>query len=168
MEGYGPADAFRVLWIHCGGSFSERYKHQFFNAFYGSTRLYDIDDTEYKVDGLYFSDSDFLRYRSTLDGAVITTEVGAHESQLFCLCNDRSPNYEAFRVSPLPLAFPVGLYDPMAQEAAGDAVVIRGNFDRRKPDAVLSHLHQLTGRKIYNMDFTHASATITAPRDCSG
>lgn len=71
----------------------------------GATRLYDIDDTNYKVDGLHFRDSDLFRYRALLDGAAITMEIG-DECQLFYLCNDHSPSYQAFRVSPLAQAEP--------------------------------------------------------------
>lgn len=168
LQAYGPMAAFRVVWVHCSAPFGERYKEQFFNAFYGSTRLYDLDDRNYKVDGIYFRDSDFFRFRATLDGAVITMEVGEGVVQLFVLANDHSAKYEAFRVSPLPEAFPVGFYDPVAQEAAGDAVVIRGAFDRRNASAVLAHIHQLTGRRIYNIDFSHTSATIAVPRAPEG
>ncbi|MFL6600171.1 MAG: hypothetical protein ACJ8R9_02475 [Steroidobacteraceae bacterium] len=164
LKAYGQADAMRVLWVHCSKPFGERYKEQFFNAFYGSTLLFDLDDRDYKVEGIYFRDSDFFRYRATLDGAVITMDLGGGEVQIFCLANDQSAKYEAFRGSPLPQAFPVGFYDPAAKEAAGEAVVIRGAFDRRNANVVLAHLHQLTGRKIFNMDLTHASATVAIPR----
>jgi hypothetical protein len=157
----------RIIWVHCGAPNGEAHKHQFFNAFYGATRLYDIDDTSYKVDGLYSRDSDLFRYRALLDGAVITMEIG-DECQLFCLCNNHSPNYQAFRVSPLAQAFPVGLYDPLQQEAAGEALVIRGTFDRRRADAVSAHLYQITGRRIYNIDFNMTSATIAVPRGVLG
>jgi hypothetical protein len=164
LRSYGPAEAFRVLWIHCGGQFGERYKHQFFNALYGTTRLYDLDDQDYRVDALYFRESDFFRYRDALDGAVITMEVG-QECQLFCLANDHSAKYQAFRTSPLLLAFPDGFYDPVAREAAGDALIVRGAVDRRNEDAVNAHLYKLTGRRVYNMDFTHTTATIAVPRE---
>lgn len=153
----------RVLWVHCGAPNGEAHKHQFFNALYGATRLYDIDDPSYKVDGLYFRDSDFFRYRALLDGAVITMETG-EGCELFCLCNDHGQGYQTFRVSPLAQAFPVGLYDPLQQEAAGQALIIRGAFDRRRADVVSAHLHQITGRSIYSMDFSLTSATIAVPR----
>lgn len=157
----------RILWVHCGPPNGEAHKHQFFNAFYGATRLYDIDDTNYKVDGLYFRDSDFFRYRAVLAGAVITMQIG-DECQLFCLCNDHSPGYEAFRQSPIAKAFPVGLYDPLQQEAAGEALVMRGTFDRRRADVVSAHLYQITGRRIYSMDFSMASAIIAVSRGMRG
>jgi len=167
LKVHGPPEAFRVLWVHCCNPWGERYKHQFFNAFYGSTRLYDLDDNDFKVDALYFRDSDFFRYRANLDGAVIVMELpGTDEGQLFCLANDNSAKYQAFRTSPLPQAFPVGFYDPLAQEAAGEAVVIRGAFDRRNDNAVMAYLNKLTGRvKLFNMDFNHTSASIAVPRD---
>jgi hypothetical protein len=167
LGGYGPPEAFRVLWVHCSDPWGERYKHQFFNALYGSTRLYDLDDTDFKVDALYFRDSDFFRYRAHLDGAVIIMELpGTDETKLFCLANDHSAKYQTFRTSPLAQTFPVGFYDPAGAEAAGEAVVVRGAFDRRDANAVMAHLNQATGRRtLYNMDFNHASATIAVPRD---
>lgn len=84
--------------------------------------------------------------------------------QLFCLCNDHGPGYQTFRVSPLAQAFPVGLYDPLQQEAAGEALIIRGAFDRRRADVVSANLHQITGRRVYSMDFSMTSDTIAVPR----
>jgi len=90
---------------------------------------------------------------------------GVNTTQLFCFANDNSPKYPAFRASPLPQVFPVGLHDPLAREASGEAVVVRGAFDRRNENAAIAHLKQVTGRKrLLNMDFNHASATIAVPR----
>ena len=165
LANYGSSETFRVLWIHCGGFHSERFKHQFFTAFCGSTRLRDLEDSKFQVNGLYFRDSDFFRDRSVLDGAVITMELH-EECKLFCLANDHSAKYEAFRASPLAKAFPAGFYDPLAEEAAGDAIVIRGNIDRRQPHVVQAHLSQSTGRaKLYNTDFNIATATVAVPKE---
>ena len=155
----GPV-AFRVLWVHTDGMFSESYKLQFFNALYGSTRLYDFYDKQFKVDGLYFRDSDFFRYRDSLDAAVSTMQVG-EVCKLFCYLNDQSPRFDAIRTSPLVNAFPERLYDPIVQEAAGEALIVRGDVNRGNAAAVLAHLHKLTGRRLHHADFTHATAIVS-------
>lgn len=164
LAGYGDASALRVLWINCVGPFSDRYKLQFFNALYGSVRLYDMDDSDFKVDCLYYRDSDFFRHRAWLDAAFVAMETG-DGTQGFVLLNDLSPNFERMRSSPLARAFPAGLCDPLIEEVSGETVIVRGPMDRRDANAVMGHLQKHTGRaRLYVMDFGHMSVMVGMPR----
>jgi hypothetical protein len=158
----------RVLWLHLEGFSAERDYHQFRNTLYGSTHIIDIDQ-DAKWECLYFRDSDFFRYRQQLDGAVIlqmqSVDTRLAEATVYCLANDLSPRYKSFIESELFRAFPVGAFDPREAERVGEALIVRGNVDRRDAEAVLAYLRGATGRaRLINMDLSIWTASIAVGR----
>jgi len=80
-----------------------------------------------------------------------------------CL-NPYSQNCEALRDSPFARKLTIGLVDPVAQEAAGKALIADTDIDRRNPEEVLNYLRaKYRIPKLLNMDMNMASAIIATP-----
>ncbi len=94
------------------------YRHQFLNAMRridAARRTTGSTYGQFKVDALYFRDSDFFRYRSNLDGAVIIMELpGSDQPQLFIASRTTiRRRYQALRRSPWRKHSLSAVYDPL-------------------------------------------------------
>jgi len=89
----------------------------------------------------YATHSDFHRFRASLHGIALGT-FGA------LLLNDLSDGYTRLRDSKLARLFGRTVRDPRALEAAGDALVVRGDVDRANKAAVIEYLNRAHGLPI--------------------
>lgn len=81
-----------------------------------------------------------------------------------CL-NPYSSNWQALRDSPYAKQFKLGLIDPIAEEAAGEAYISDTDIPRNNEYAVLKYLEQKYGlTRAMNMDMNMASATVRIGR----
>ncbi len=154
-----PADAFSVLWCHSWGRDAELLMDRFRATLFGTTNIIDMGPTKDTRFAFYFGFNDFYRFRDTLDGALLSTEV---ECQL-CI-NSLSPRAELFRKSGFVQAFARGLCDPSVLEKREEAYLVDGDVDRRNEHEVLNYLRTKYDRdRLLNIDLTYHSAAIAAP-----
>lgn len=161
--GSDVAHDLRILWF-TGLEFDGEAKHfQLMETLYGSTRIFELDHPKMKQ-CYFFRNGDFFRYREHLDGAVAAYLNGDTVTMKLCL-NPYSPNWMALRDSPYAKQFKLGLIDPVAEEAAGEAYIADTDIPRSDEAAVLRYLEQKYGlKRAMNMDMNMASATIRVDR----
>ena len=112
----------------------------------------------------FFRNSDFHRYRSTIDAAVAARIAGNTVTFKLCL-NPLSPNYEELKVSPFASRFKV-VEDPIQAETDGDAYVVDGEIDRGDIQGVLKYLQEkYKTALLMNMDVAHVVASVSVPKN---
>lgn len=80
-------DFYKVIWYHAAGKYPEVYFDQIKATLYGSTGVIVIGESIPMKPCLYFTFSEFYRYKDSLDAAIVTYGRNAQ----FCL-NNHSPN----------------------------------------------------------------------------
>ncbi len=155
-----PQADFRVCWLQCQGYFAEKQAEQVIATLFGVADITDWEgDDGFHGNAFYYDESEFFRYRSSLDGAIVSFE----EFGVFCL-NDHSENYSKLRSSGLRKCFS-GVEDPNEMENTKSRIVIRSDIDRRDGQAMIHLLKTEYGMgKPMKMNMKHYSATILAPQ----
>jgi hypothetical protein len=128
----------RILWFTGSGFDAEAQHMQFISTLYGSTNIY--ASTHQIKPCYFFRNSDFFRFRKTLDGAISAHILNSNVTMRFCL-NPYSSNLEALRNSPYAKKFST-LIDPIAEEAVGSAYIVDTDIDRNNESAVLMYLQE--------------------------
>ena len=154
----------RVLWF-TGVGFDAQAKHfQFISTLYGSTRIFELDKPQMR-ECYFFRNSDFYRYGDCLDGAVAAYLSGNTVTVKLCL-NPYSQAWEALRDSPYARNFKLGLIDPVAEEAAGEAYIADTDLPRSDEHAIIRFLEKKYGLKeVHKMDMNMASAVVRVPHE---
>ena len=112
----------------------------------------------------FFYNSDFYRYRD-LDGAYLVVADRTSATVRLCL-NPFSAQWQTLRDSPFANKLATGLIDPLGQEAAGSAMVVDTEIDRKDKEAILNYLRAKHGiPRLLNMDMNMASAVVVSPRE---
>lgn len=135
--------AFHILWLDCSGHDPESQQKQAFATLYGTTNVYDIQDSSFFRECYYFHDSVFFRWREQLDGAVVMVENGGA-----LYLNTHSPQIRALRESALVKAFGDGVVDPEELEKAGASLIADCAIDRKDSDAVKQYLATKYNRRF--------------------
>ena len=155
---------FRIVWFTAAGRLHEQKQMQYVATLYGSTNIFQLGQSHLKR-CYFFRNSDFFRYRDTLDGAVVAEIIDQDISARFCL-NPLSPHYGKLKVSPLTATFGTAIVDPLKEEADGEAYLVDCDLDRAKPDVVLQFLQtKYRIDKIMNIDMGFASAEVAVKAD---
>ncbi|HEX9728084.1 MAG TPA: hypothetical protein VGA37_06245 [Gemmatimonadales bacterium] len=89
----------------------------------------------------YATHADFHRFQASLDGMALGT-FGA------LLLNDLSGGYARLRDSKLTRLFGTAVRDPVALEAAGEIITVRGDVDRTDKAAVVEYLNRVHGLPV--------------------
>lgn len=154
----------RVIWFTSVGFDREAKDHQAYNTLYGATKIFDINQRSSLQDCFFFYNSEFFRHQG-IDGAYLV--VADQETAIVRLClNPFSTRWTSLRDSPFAKRLVTGLVDPIAQEAAAEAMLVDGPVDRQDREAVLSYLGTKYGiQKLMNMDMNIASAVIAVPHE---
>jgi hypothetical protein len=151
--------AFRLVWFVSVGRKGPIFLQQVEATLYGTTNLIDLDESKWFPTCYFFDNSAFFRWRSAIDGAILSTESEAW----FCL-NIYSPRLELLRNSHLVSYFGQAVRDPIRLEAEGKAVVADCNVDRKDTTAVLRYLQKKLGReKLMNMNLGYMSIAASIP-----
>lgn len=156
-----PHDA-RIIWF-TGTGFDAEVKHyQFISTLYGSTRIFQLNHPGMKQ-CYFFRNAEFFLLKEKLDGAVVAFLNGDSVTMKLCL-NPHSNGWQHLRASPFAEKFNLGLIDPVAEEASGQAYIADTDISRSDLDAVLRYLERKYGLKLaQNMDMNMASAVLTTP-----
>ncbi|MEO8332995.1 MAG: hypothetical protein ABI479_11240 [Gallionella sp.] len=150
---------FRIVWFTAAGRFHEPKKMQYLATLYGLTNIFELEGSHFKR-CYFFRNSDFFRYRDTLDGAVVAEIVDQDISAQLCL-NPLSPRYEKLKASQLSDSFGTAIVDPLKEEADGDAYFIECDLDRTKTNEVLQFIQtKYCVDKVMNIDMGFASAEV--------
>ncbi len=153
----------RIVWF-TGTGFDAEAKHfQFMATLYGSTKIFELDRPQLK-DCYFFRNADFFRFKEQLDGAVAAYLRGNELTLKLCL-NPYSSSWQQLRDSPFASNFKLGLVDPVAEEAAGEAYIADTDIPRADAGAVIRYLEEKYGlERAQNMDMNLASAVVAVPR----
>lgn len=153
----------RIVWLTSVGFDAEAKHYQALSTLYGSTRIFESDDSHMK-ECYFFHNSDFYRFKEYLDGAVVAFLVNSTVTMKLCL-NPFSERWMKLRDSPFAAKFPNGLIDPLDEEATGKAYIADTDIDRKQSAAVLAYLQSkyATG-PLFNMDMQMASVVIKMPK----
>lgn len=110
-------------------------------------------------DCYYFGFSDFYRYRTDLDGAILVDDN--NESGKLCL-NNHSPRYDALRQSSMAQTLGTAVIDPPELERSGDVWIVDSDVDRSNKTVVIDYLRDKysLGHLVMDMDMKHASAQV--------
>jgi hypothetical protein len=137
-----PTD-FGLVWFDCSGHDPESQQKRLFATLYGTTNVYDIQDSSFFKECDYFHNSVFFRWRNELDGAVV---MWAEGGALYL--NNYSPRFGALRGSALAQAFKQGVVDPLQLEREGKSLIADCEIDRKDSAAVKHYLGQKYGRPM--------------------
>lgn len=149
----------RIIWFTGAGFDGEAKHHQFMSTLYGSTRVFQLHEPTMRT-CYFFRNSDFFRYREQLDGAVASYLNGNSITLKLCL-NPYSAQWQALRDSTFASNFKVGLVDPMAEEARGEAYIADTDIQRTDEFAVLRFVEQKYDLKMaQHMDLGFTSAVV--------
>jgi hypothetical protein len=158
-----PHDA-RVIWFTSVGFDRETKDHQAYNTLYGATKTFDLDRSASLQDCFFFYNSEFFRHQD-IDGAYLVVADQGTVTVRLCL-NPFSARWTDLRDSPFAKRLATGLVDPVAQEAAAEAMLVDGPVDRRNSETVLTYLRTKYGiQKLLNMDMNMASAVVAVPHE---
>ncbi|KPF41869.1 hypothetical protein IP87_19910 [beta proteobacterium AAP121] len=153
----------RVVWFTGTGFDAEAKHYQFMATLYGSTKIFELNRPGLK-DCYFFRNADFYRFKDQLDGAVVAYLKGDQVTVKLCL-NPYAAGWEALRDSVFAANFKLGLIDPVAEEAAGDAYIADTDLDRANPHGIVRFLEQKYAlEQAQNMDMHLASALVAMPR----
>jgi hypothetical protein len=108
LTSFGDPSMMRILWLHAVGRDPESQAEQFFHTLYGATNVIDLFDRHLNRQCYYFYNSSFYRFRSKLDGAVLSRITG----QTKFILNSLSPQHERLSRSCLARAFGSAVVDP--------------------------------------------------------
>lgn len=128
-------EVFRLLWLFVDSSVAEAHFEQFESTLYGSTSLVDWGEDRKSGTVFYFYNSDFYRYKDSIDAAFISNR----KELKFCL-NSYSPRYKRLKSTQLFLNLPGGIIDPLELEANGTGFIADTNIDRKERSAVTKYV----------------------------
>jgi len=152
----------RIVWLTAVGFDGEAKYHQTFSTLYGTTKVFEIGKSLMR-DCYFFHRSDFFRFRSHLDGAVIAFLSGEMVTMKLCL-NPYGERWQDLRDSPFASRFPAGPIDPIAAEASGTAFIADTDIDRKDSNAVLAFLqNKYRLERLMNIDMNMATAVEAVP-----
>ncbi len=137
---------FRIGWVHCEGFDSDTDQVQLQNSFLGTEYLSDrgIGGRAYSCH--FFLESDFWRYRTELDGAIVSRQVTHDQVNVSVLLNPHSPRSDRLRSSAFIAALgPAALVDVVAEEAERTCLIADCAIDRRDADGVLAYVCEKYG-----------------------
>lgn len=148
----------RVPWLLCSGHSAEARMDQFEATLFGSRSIVNMDEGGMRT-CYFFTNSDFYRYRDSLDGAIVSTESIAR-----LLLNPYSKRFPELAQSSLFKLKELNAVDPTTEEKDGVAYIVEGDIDRNDEEVVLSFLRSKYGiEKIMPMTLQHMSGTILMP-----
>lgn len=154
---------YRLIWLAAVGRKQEAKIEQFQATLYGSTNIFELGSSEQLKTCYYFRNSDFFRYRDTLDAAILSWDNSAR----LCL-NTYSPRYQQLKESILCQHFGRAVCDPIVEENSGVSYLVDSDVDRKNTQDVLGYLcTKYKCERIMNMDMGHHSATISVPHDAT-
>lgn len=138
----GEAEAtFRIGWVHCEGFDSDTDQAQLQNSFLGTEYLLDrgIGGRAYACH--FFRESDFWRYRTDLDAAIVSRQVAHDKVNVSVLLNPYSPRLDRLRASEFIAGVsPGALVDVLAEEVEGTCLIADCAIDRRDATGVLAYV----------------------------
>jgi hypothetical protein len=150
--------SFKLVWLVAIGDNQEAKYMQFESALYGTTRMVDMNSNEGHRPCYFFGDSDFYRYRNTLDAAIISTSCEAR----LCL-NPMSKSFAAFRETMLCKCFGSAVCNPLDEVAANYAYIVDADIDRRDENAVMDYMRaKHRAPRLININLGQHSATIAS------
>lgn len=135
-----PEAKFKLLWIFISGKNTPVQADQFEATFYGIYELMDLD-TKSSKKCLYYLDSEFYRFKDSLDGVVLGNLDGG-----MLYLNSFSPSYEALNYSFLAKAFGKGVYDPLREEECGRVYIADCEVPRKERAQTLKYIQQKYGK----------------------
>lgn len=156
LKNYGKDDWYRIVWL-CAMDDAQKAKfEQFKAAIYGKTQMFDLDGNAYHRPCYFYRDSDFFRYRNTLDAAIVSTFT---EVEL-CFNPFSAKNHE-FKNSTLVKLFKDSVCDPIKDESEGYAYIVDSDIDRKNENAVMSYLRdKYNAPKLTKIDMGWHSGSV--------
>jgi len=156
LEKFNAENVFKIAFLLATGHLAELRILQYEATLYGSTCMISSKGSS---DCYFFYNSDFFRYRNSLDGAIVSTETEAN-----LLLNPLSPRYNQFKNSSLSQLLGDAVIDPIQLERSGKAFLVDSDLDRNNKEQVLKYL-----REKYRIDdlmdlpMTYLSGTLFVP-----
>ena len=153
---------FRLLWLYCGSHLAEAHFEQFHSSLYGSTSLVDWAENGKSGTVYYFYNSDYFRFKDSIDGAFISTS----KKMQFCL-NTYSPRYESLKRSELIKKLPGGIIDPFEEEKEGNGFIVDTDVNRNDRATVTDFIIKKYGLSNMTkiMDMNYYSGTVQVKLD---
>lgn len=129
---------FRLVWFTATGVNARGQYEQFIATLYGKSNILEMNASNYRR-CYYFRHADFFRRSAVLDGAVVAYTDGTAIHASLCL-NPLSPRYSSLRRSTVLRPFGTAIEDPLEMEAAGTALVLDSDLDRKDEASLLAYL----------------------------
>jgi hypothetical protein len=156
LKNYGRDDWCRIVWL-CAIDDAQKAKYeQFKAALYGKTQMFDLDGDGFHRPCYFYRDSDFFRYRNTLDAAIVST----HTEVELCF-NPFSVKNAEFQTSTFAKIFKDSVCDPIRDESKGYAYIVDSDIDRKNENAVMTYLrNKYNAPKLQKIDLGWHSGTV--------
>jgi hypothetical protein len=152
---FAAAD-YRVAWVHAAGKRVLLKKDQIHAALYGTQDIVELHGSPARSwQCYYFENSDFFRYRDSLDAAVISY-VADRNLHAACCLNSYSPRYERFRDTEFCPTTIDWVLDPLKLEAEGKILIADTPCERSKEREVLEYVtKKYHVVNVTNIQFKH-------------
>jgi len=162
LERYSMPGAFKIAWFAAAEYAQEAKFAQLEAALTGTTRMFDLESGDgFHRPCYFFRNSDFYRYRSVLDAAILSDDSSG---KMFL--NPFSMRAASFKKSLLALRFADAVCDPLSEEQNGEAYVVDSDVNRKNEEAVMAFLREkYKSPKLMNIDMGWHAATIARARD---
>jgi hypothetical protein len=156
LKNYGKDEWYRIVWL-CAIDDDQIAKfEQFKAAIYGTTQMFDLDGDAHYRPCYFYRNSDFFRYHSTLDAAIVSTLDDVE----LCL-NPFSTKTLEFKKTTLVQLFKDSVCDPIKDESEGCAYIVDSDVDRENEEAVMSYLrNKYSAPKLSKIDMGWQSGSI--------
>ncbi|MGR3179570.1 MAG: hypothetical protein ACUZ8E_16125 [Candidatus Anammoxibacter sp.] len=150
----------RIVWLDGQGWDPSLQLMQLKASLFGTRQIIDLSDEKDSRECFYFSFSDFLRHRESIDLAV----VRAHDKAQLCV-NNFSPRYKIAKLSYLRQIFGTAVIDPLEWEEDGSIYLADDcGLDRRNTDAIVEFLKKkYQNPDLIDMEMKSISATMVIP-----
>jgi len=139
IDSLASGSEFRIVWLHAKGPEKEALLDKFICSLYGKADIYDLEKGRRQNKECYYFDySDFFKYRSSLDGAILSKN-----QQMILALNDGSPRYDSFKKSSFVKGFSdYTVIDPPVWEKEKRIWIADCDISRKDSDALLAYLSE--------------------------
>lgn len=138
---------FCFLFIIASGVTASTQVKQFISTFYGCMPIIDFASKSYQAKNCYyFTESQFFRFRNSLDGAFI---VNVDSGQTQFILNDQSINYSLLKRSKFleQCGRHIPVIDPIEMEAQGHIYIADCEINRNQMQDIKSYVFEKYGIK---------------------
>lgn len=150
----------KMVWLHSAGHYPEHHVTRLRSTLYGMQQLF-VEREDSIMDCHYFHNSEFFRYRTTLDAAIIS----CGETLEFWI-NDLASSFCTIQETEIHQLLEQAAFDPTSFEQDGRVYRIDGPVDRKDRKALLTYIQdKYHCGHVQEIDMAQHTCAMSVPHD---